>query len=141
MRSGCRSRNWARAAFHGYELHNLAGMVSFGHVLRRMKERLVTRMRATVHRWQQARGVGGGARVSRSQRSTPQRPPRQALSTHDGGRPRRAGQVRHRPHVSRIGRPITWPAPPLGQTFRFRAPAWGGPGERRQPPRHRSSAG
>ena len=29
------------------ELHNLAGMVAFGHVLRRMKERLVARMRAT----------------------------------------------------------------------------------------------
>ena len=29
------------------ELHNLASMVAFGHVLRRMKERLVTRMRAT----------------------------------------------------------------------------------------------
>ena len=29
------------------ELHNLAGLLAFGHVLRRMKERLVTRMRAT----------------------------------------------------------------------------------------------
>ena len=29
------------------ELHNLAGMVAFGHVLRRMKERLVASMRAT----------------------------------------------------------------------------------------------
>ena len=29
------------------ELHNLAGMVAFKHVLRRMKERLVVRMRAT----------------------------------------------------------------------------------------------
>ena len=29
------------------ELHNLAGMVAYGHVLRRMKERLLARMRAT----------------------------------------------------------------------------------------------
>ena len=29
------------------ELHNLAGLLAFGHVLRRMKERLVARMRAT----------------------------------------------------------------------------------------------
>ena len=41
------------------ELHNLAAMVAYGHVLRRMKQRLLTRMRATGDSLASENGLAG----------------------------------------------------------------------------------